>query len=250
MAAGWAGAASFDQLVREHRALVAAAMAEHLRALLDKSGLSAEVLAQVRSSPEWPQLLRMLGEVEDRGLDVAAFFSRLSGPQPTRTDDDVAALLETGLARLEQVAGAYPSLRQEWVAGLVRRAHGIADEDMARGAREREDAIAGRARHLAEAAVRAGAAWARPFGTPPVHPVAADAWWDRLGVIAAYRDRWRVAGAGILGDTDVGSLEQAAHRARARRAGQEAARLSGLVAPVTVTSSASMSLGPEPGVDL
>ncbi|MHB1498765.1 MAG: hypothetical protein ACYCXN_12760, partial [Acidimicrobiales bacterium] len=56
-----------------------------------------------------------------------------------------------------------------------------------------------------------------------------DVWWDRLAVVAAYRDRWRIS-ASILGDdADVGSLRQAAHRARARRAGQEAARLAGLV---------------------
>ena len=49
----------------------------------------------------------------------------------------------------------------------------------------------------------------------------ANAWWDRLAVVAAYRDRWSITAPGILGDeAGIGSLQQAAHRARARRAGR------------------------------
>jgi hypothetical protein len=99
------------------------------------------------------------------------------------------------------------------VAGLVPRAGQLDDKDMARAVREREDAIARRARGLAEAAVRMGANWAKPFGPPPTRPVVAEAWWDRLSVIAAYRDRWSITAAGVLGDmADIGSLAQATHR--------------------------------------
>ena len=89
------------------------------------------------------------------------------------------------------------------------------------------------------------------FGTPPADPVVADVWWDRLAIVAAYRDRWRITSASILGDdADVGSLRQAAHRARARRAGQEAAHVAGLVPQLTAPVQAAPShyIGPE--VDL
>jgi hypothetical protein len=37
----------------------------------------------------------------------------------------------------------------------------------------------------------------------------AEAWWDRLGVVAAYRDRWGITTAGTLGDmADVASSGQ------------------------------------------
>ena len=96
--------------------------------------------------------------------------------------------------------------------------------------------------------MRAGAPWARPFGPPPTNPAVANGWWDRLAAVAAYRDRWRITSTSILGDdAEVGSLRQAAHRARARRAGQEAARLSGLV-PRTIApvqGAPSHEIGPE-----
>jgi hypothetical protein len=122
---------------------------------------------------------------------------------------------------------------------------------LAKAVHEREEAIALRAHDLAERAVRGGAPWAKPFGLPPSDPVVASAWRDRLAVVAAYRDRWRITAPGILGDeAGVGSLQQAAHRARARRAGQEAARLAGLVAqPIAPSAGApSHDIGPE--VDL
>lgn len=58
----------------------------------------------------------------------------------------------------------------------------------------------------------------------------AQAWWDRLSIIAAYRDRWGVTAGGTLGDVaDIGSFAQVAHRAWATKAAEEAARLGGLL---------------------
>ncbi len=92
----------------------------------------------------------------------------------------------------------------------MRRARRILDEDTAKAIREREDAIARRARHLAEQAVKSRQTWAKGFGPPPTNPAIAEAWWERLATIAAYRDRWRVGGSTILGDeASVGSTEQA-----------------------------------------
>jgi hypothetical protein len=69
--------------------------------------------------------------------------------------------------------------------------------------------------------------------------IVAEAWWERLGVIAAYRERWHIAGPGILGDeAGASSLQQAAHKARARPAGQEAAVLTGIIPPSAAPPSA------------
>jgi hypothetical protein len=122
---------------------------------------------------------------------------------------------------------------------------------MARAVREREDAIAQRARDLAEAAVRTGANWAKPFGPPPSRPVVAEAWWDRLDVIAAYRDRWGITTAGTLGDmADVASLSQAAHRNRARQAVEEASRLAGLWPQAPAAAHRGPGVGAQTEVDI
>jgi hypothetical protein len=148
----------------------------------------------------------------------------------------------------EREIGGRWSPRQNLVAGLVPRATGIDVEDLAKAIREREEGITRRARNLAEQAVRAGAPWANPFGAPPTGRAVASAWWDSLAVIAAYRDRWHVNSSGILGDeAALISLQQAAHRARARGAGQEAARLVGLVPQhiAPAPGAPSPEIGPE-----
>ena len=214
MASEWAEAASFEQLAKEHQSLVATAMTQRWEVVLGQVGLPAELLATARQSPEWAGLLGTLRDAEDRGLDARAALSRLAS-LPINPDQDLAAVLRGRLQRWERASGGRWAPRQDLVAGLVPRAGGVDNEDLARAIHEREDAIARRAHDLAEHAVRAGAPWAKPFGAPPTGPAVADAWWDRLAVIAAYRDRWHVTSPGILGDeAGVGSIQQAAHRAR------------------------------------
>jgi conjugative relaxase-like TrwC/TraI family protein len=250
MASEWAKAASFEQLAEEHQSLVSAATAQRWEAVLGQIGLPAEVVAMARRSPEWAGLLGALRDAEDRGLDARAAISQLA-TLPIGPEQDPAAVLRARIQRWERATGGRWAPRQDLVAGLVPRATGVDDGELAKAINEREEAIARRAHDLAEHAVRAGAPWAKPFGAPPTSPAVANAWRDRLAVIAAYRDRWQVTSPGILGDdAGVGSLQQAAHRARARRAGQEAARLAGLVpqAIAPATGAPSPEIGPE--VDL
>ena len=250
MASEWAGAASFEQLVKEHQSLAAAATAAHFGAVLVQAGLADDFCDRARRSPEWAGLLGALRDAEDRGLDAKAALSRLAG-LPMSEHQDPASVFRARLRRWAEATGGRWAARQDLVAGLVPRAGGADDEDLARAIHEREQAMERRARELAEHAVRAGASWAQLFGPPPGDDVVTEAWWDRLAVIAAYRDRWRVTGASILGDeAGIGSVGQAAHRARARRAGQEAARLAGLLpqplAPMPHTPSPEV--GPEVGL--
>ena len=246
MASEWTRADSFEQLVKEHQSLVAAAMAERFEAVLAQAGLPYGLIASGRQSPEWAGLLGALRDAEDRGLDARAALCQLA-TLPIGSDQDPAAVLSARVHQWERATGGNWVPRQDLVAGLVPRAGGVGDDDMAKAIREREEAMERRARDLAERAVRSGAPWANLFGPAPTNPLVADAWWDRLAVVAAYRDRWRITSVSILGDdADVGSLRQAAHRARARRAGQEAARLAGL-APQTIApvpGAPSREIGP------
>ena len=251
MAAEWARAESFDQLVKEHQSLVvAAATTKRWESALDAADLSADVLAQARQSPEWAGLLSALRDADDRGLDVGSALSELAKLE-MGTVEGPAAAFRARLRRWEKLTGGQWRPRQDLVAGLVRRASGIEGPDLARAVGEREHAITKRALDLAEHAVRGGAAWAKPFGPPPPNPAVAQAWWDRLAVVAAYRDRWRITTPTVLGELNgIGSFSQAAHRARAQRAGQEAARLTGL-APWTATAAqGGLSAAPEAGAEL
>jgi conjugative relaxase-like TrwC/TraI family protein len=250
MASEWARAESFEQLVKEHQSLVAAAMARRFETVLGQAGFSDGLLARARQSPAWAGLLGALRDAEERSLDAKDALSQLA-TLPISSDQDPAAVLRARLRCSEQATGGRWAPRQDLVAGLVPRATDIDDEDLAKAIRQREQAMEGRARDLAEQAVWSGAPWARPFGPPPTNPAVAGVWWDRLAMVAASRDRWGVTSASILGDdADVGSLRQAAHRARVRRAGQEAARLAGLlpqtIAPVP--GALSHDIAPEVGL--
>jgi hypothetical protein len=249
-AAEWARAASFDQLVKEHQSLVAVAMAQRWERALDGAGVPGDVLAQARQSPEWPGLLSALRDAEDRGLDIGSALPELA-KLPVSPTEDAAALLRARLGRWEKLVGGNWQPRQDLVAGLVPRASRIEDPDFAKAVAEREDAIAKRAVNLAERAVRGDAPWAKALGPPPPRPAVAQAWWERLAMVAAYRDRWRITTSSTLGEArDIGSLSQAAHRARAERAAQEAARLAGVVPQTGAPVLGGVSAQPKAEVDL
>jgi hypothetical protein len=229
---------------------VAAEAAQHFGAVLDRA-LPADVLAQMRRSNEWDGLLGVMRLATNAGLDVEAALAGLDSARAFRADEDPAAVLRSRLQRWERASGQGPRSQTDMVAGIVPRAGDLHDKDTARAVCDREDAIARRAQALAEAAVGAGAAWARPFGPPPTRPVVAEAWWDRLAVVAAYRDRWGITAAGHLGDTtEIGSLAQAAHRERALLAGQQAAQLAGRMSQMPAATHSVPGVGAEARVDL
>ena len=138
------------------------------------------MLAQARQSPEWAGLLSALRDADDRGLDVGSALPELA-KLPVGPTEDAAAMLRARLRRWEKLTGGNWQPRQDLVAGLVPRASGIDDADLARAVGEREHAITKRALDLAEHAVRSGAPWAKAFGPPPPGPAVAQAWWDRRG---------------------------------------------------------------------
>ncbi len=204
-------------------------------------------MANVRRSNEWDELLGTMRTA----AEVGAVVARLVTAEPTEPGEDRAARLRRGLQRSAQPIGRGSRKQEEMVAGLVPRAGQLDDKDMARAVSEREDAIGRRARDLAEAAVRTGANWAKPFGPAPSRPVVAEAWWDRLSVIAAYRDRWSITTGSTLGDmADIGSFAQAAHRNRARQAVEEASRLAGLWSPTPASGHRGPGVRAQTGVDI
>jgi hypothetical protein len=246
MAAEWAKATGFEQLAKEHQTLVADATAERWDRVMDRAGLSADLLARARQSSQWVGLLGSLRDADSRGLDVEAAFPHLATGRPILPDDDPATVLQARLRRWETASGGRWQSRQDMVAGLVSCTFGVTDPDLVRAIRQREDAIVDRARNLAEHAVGTRAPWTRALGRPPAEPARSGAWWDRLAIIAAYRDRWDITAQNALGAKDkIRSAQQAAHRIRALRAGMEALQLAGL----TPDTTAPEPVRPGPDID-
>lgn len=243
----WSDATSFQRLAQEHQTLVAAATADRWEAVMDTCGLDAAVLAKARCSAEWAGFLGALRDADNRGLDPAYVIGELAG-RPIDPDKDPAAVLRARLHRWEAAAGGPWRGRTNMVVDVVPRAEGITDPDFVQAIREREDAIAGRARRLAEEALACDGGWAQRLGPPPGEPASREAFVDQVAVLAAYRERWDIR-TGILGPkASVRSAEQLAHRNRSRRAGQEAVRLAESARDRTAASEWCTADGVETGI--
>ncbi len=251
MAAEWAKATGFEQLAKEHQTLVADATAERWDRVMDRAGLSPALLDRARQSPDWVHLLGALRDADSRGLDVEAALPHLAAGRPILPGDDPATVLQARLRRWETASGGRWRARQDMIAGLVARASGVTDADLAQAIRQREAAIIERARSLAEHAVDTGASWTRPFGQEPAGSPGSTAWWDRLAVIATYRDRWDITTDQPLGMKDsVRSAQHAAHRTRALRAAHEAAQLGGAAPNPAVSEPVTPAADIQRGIDL
>lgn len=135
-------------------------------------------------------------------------------------------------------AAAPPWHGADLVAGIIPRATGITDPEMARALGERADAMERRARALLDRGIQEDAPWLKGLGHPPTDNRERSRWMRNASVVTAYRERWSVEdGHRPLGrDPDIENCEQAAQRLHAqaaveacralrpvRRAGQERA---------------------------
>ncbi len=215
-------AESWPTLCAEYQTLAQVAQAERWEALLDRSGLSPEALELVRSSEAHGPLLASFRDAEGRGVDIEAVLPRLVQAQTLADAEDVAAVLR---ARVERYATTNGSTRRpavNLIGGLVPRALGVTDQDMARALDDRERALEQRARLLAEQAVGRGDTWTRVFGPVPAEPRRRAKWFVGVATVAAYRERWGVMGEAPLGG-DLTCVEQMGQRKRARAAMEQVA---------------------------
>jgi hypothetical protein len=141
--------------------------------------------------------------------------------------DDPIAVLH---ARVERWAAAASTKRHAsagLIAGLVPRAQGVDDEDLARALQERDRAMERRAGEMAEQALAEGRAWVQSFGPAPAEAGRREAWLRAISTVAAFRDRWEIGDhPDLLGpENAVTSLEGLAHRRTAQAAAGRALRL-------------------------
>jgi hypothetical protein len=115
--------------------------------------------------------------------------------------------------RWAEAAGSKRRSTDDYVVGLIPRARGITDPDMARALTERDRAMRERARAVANDALESGQPWAKALGAIPEDPERRARWVHEIVTVAAYRDRWHITGNDTIGRAVDGvSTEQAAQR--------------------------------------
>ena len=222
-----ADAEGMERLSAEYLTLATVAQAERWDALLGRSGLSVAELELVRSSEAHGPLMAAFRDAEARELDIEATFPRLVAGRTLEDAEDVAAVLHGRVDRWTQAAGGRRQARANLIAGLVPRAQGVTDPDMAIALAERDRAMEDRARTLAEQAVEAHHGWAQRLGAPPSDPTRRERWMREVSTVAAYRDRWHITGRRAIGtEADVASVEQEGQRQRAQTAAERAVAIS------------------------
>ena len=146
--------------------------------------------------------------------------------------EDLAAVLHARVDRW--VAAASRSDRETGlVAGVVPRALGVTDPDMARALHGREVAMVLRARELAEAAVQGGEPWALRLGPPPSEPARRETWWHAVSTVAAYREGRHIEADGqpLGAGEPVDSLQDLVYHRRAEAAVRRARTLAEVSSP-------------------
>ena len=222
-------AESLATLHAEYATIARVAQEDRWEALLDRSGLTADQLAEVRESDAYGPLLAAFRHAEARGVNIVADFPSLVTRRSLVDAEDVGSVLYERVEAWTKVTGSKRTATTNFIAGLIPRAMGVTDPDMVQALIERDGAIESRALILAEQAVERDAGWARRLGQPPTDPTMRAAWMSRVRVVAAYRDRWGIGGQFLVGrEADVSSIEQLGHHKRAQLAAQKAQTISKL----------------------
>ena len=212
-----------ERLSAEYLTLATDAQAERWDALLVRSGLTQTDIDAVRSSEAHGPLLAAFREAEARGLDIEAAFPQLVAGRSLTDAVDVAAVLHARVDRWMQAASGRRRGADHLIAGLIPRVRGVTDPDMARALTERDQAMEGRARTLANQAIEAGHGWVQRLGPAPEDPGHRARWLREVSTIAAYRDRWHITGPAPIGDrNEVESTEQMSQFRRALAAAEHA----------------------------
>jgi hypothetical protein len=225
----------FAVLAAEYETLAGVAQQQRWDDLLDRSGIAPDLLDRIRESDAHGPLLATLRDAESRGLDVDQSFPKLVAARPLAGAEDPASVLHGRVQRWAHAAGPRRRGGSNLVAGLIPRATGVSDTDMARALLERDRAMERRARESAELAIEGRQPWVRRLGEPPSDPTARQQWMRAVSTVAAYRDRWAVADdpLPLASDRAVTGIEEMRQRTRAEGAVRRAESLSRRSAPAT-----------------
>ncbi|WP_254774012.1 MobF family relaxase [Microbacterium sp. cf046] len=216
---------SIAQLAAEYETIAAAAQRERWVSLIESSGLTSVEASAVIESEAFGPLTAELRRAEAHRHDVVQLFSAVVRSRGLDGADDYAAVLLSRLSMLtdSETSRGLGRNAPRLIVGLIAEALGSMSPDMRRALDQRRNLMERRAQHLAEDALAGHEAWASELGSEPDGSVAAT-WRRQARVVAAYRDRYGVAGHHALGPAPA-TAAQERDAARARAAIEMAHRL-------------------------
>jgi conjugative relaxase-like TrwC/TraI family protein len=244
-------AEGMERLSTEYLTLATAAQAERWDTLLAGAGFTEPELESVRSSEALGQLTASLRRAEARRLDVDAALPKLVSGRPFDSAGGIAETVAARVDRWAQAAGSKRRSTDDYIVGLIPRARGITDPDMARALTERDRAMHARASVVAIDALESGQPWAKALGAIPEDPERRARWVYEILTVAAYRDRWHITGNETIGRAVDGvSTEQAVQRRLAEGAALRARAVSDGARREQPRYDHASQMGVERGVEL
>jgi hypothetical protein len=151
---------------------------------------------RLRGTPSYESLIRLARHVEERGHDAAAMLAQVTAARSLIGAEDVGKVLhdrlKTTLNRVEQA-----QRREAEQAGEPVRRHGwrsyvertpVVDSPRGRVMMAAAEAMDARRAELGRRAAEEMPAWAEPLGPVPQDPIEREAWIERAGIVAGYRE--------------------------------------------------------------
>jgi hypothetical protein len=135
-------------LAAEYEAIARVAQQTRWDALLDRCGLGAYRAEEVRRSDAYGPLIAALRRAEAYGLDVEAGLGDLVAERALVGVADVAAVLHYRVRMWIGAVGSKSPAGADMVAGLIPRAVGVTDPDLARALDQRAQAMERRSLEL------------------------------------------------------------------------------------------------------
>ncbi|MDX6307674.1 MAG: hypothetical protein QOI06_720 [Nocardioidaceae bacterium] len=226
MASAWADRYSISQLWAEYQTLAATALRDRYHDLITtRSGLTAHQAETVRGSASYGALVAALENAQTCGLNINAILPTLVAARTLADADDIAAVLHQRVDRWIRATRGGHQPGPDRIVGLLSKIHTFADPDTQRALQERQTLIEQRTRQLSEQAVRSREQWVTRLGTPPANPARRELWYRHVDTVAAYRERWSIAGQYILEQEKPSSPEQHSQRQLCQTAIKAALRL-------------------------
>ncbi|WP_244301286.1 ATP-dependent DNA helicase [Leucobacter insecticola] len=186
---------SLWQLAAEHETIANEAQQQRWITLCEEGGLTAEQIDDLIDSESFGILATELRRLEAAGHRIDALLPRVIRAGRLNEVEDLGSLLRY---RVTTVAAAYPPVKSPeagLIAGLIPRAIGITDDDMARALTGREELITKRAAAQTRLALEQREPWIETLN-PRLSPPELLA---QMELIVAYRDRWGITATSPLG---------------------------------------------------
>ncbi len=216
---------SIAQLAAEYETIASAAQRDRWVDVVRRSGLTEMEAANAVRSDAFRSLTAELRRAEAHHIDVESVLPRLVRARRLADADDVAAVLQSRVARSISRGTLGPGVKPpRLIVGLIPVAVGAMDDDMLVALEERAKLMEARAEEMVVQAVRDRAHWIGELGDGP-RGAAGETWRLHARVVAAYRDRYGVVGRRVLGTSPTSALQEM-DAARARSAMESARRLS------------------------